>query len=75
MASGNPALVKLAHELAGAIALEQKDYDTALAELERAIPRIPTRFTDSAAPSRGRATLQRPPISAEKRPTSTRCPS
>ncbi len=35
-ASGNPAQVKLAHELAGRIALAQKDYDTAIKELEQA---------------------------------------
>jgi len=35
-ASKNPAQVKLAHELAGRIALAQKNYDTAIAELEQA---------------------------------------
>ncbi|MEO8216238.1 MAG: tetratricopeptide repeat protein [Acidobacteriota bacterium] len=34
-ASGNPALVKTAHDLAGSIALEQKDYDGVLAELQQ----------------------------------------
>ena len=34
--SKNPAQVKLAHELAGRIALAQKDYDTAISELEQA---------------------------------------
>jgi tetratricopeptide (TPR) repeat protein len=35
-ASKNPAQVKLAHELAGRIALAQKDYDKTIAELEQA---------------------------------------
>jgi tetratricopeptide (TPR) repeat protein len=35
-ASKNPGQVKLAHELAGRIALAEKDYDTAIAELEQA---------------------------------------
>ena len=35
-ASKNPAQVKLAHELAGRIALAQKDYEKAIAELEQA---------------------------------------
>ena len=35
-ASKNPAQVKLAHELAGRIALPQKDYEKAIAELEQA---------------------------------------
>ena len=35
-ASKNPAQVKLAHELAGRIALGQKDYEKAIAELEQA---------------------------------------
>ena len=35
-ASKNPAQVKLAHELAGRIALAQKEYGTAIAELEQA---------------------------------------
>ena len=35
-ASKNPAQIKLAHELAGRIALAQKDYDGAIAELEQA---------------------------------------
>lgn len=34
-ASKNPAQVKLAHELAGRIALAQKDYDKTIAELEQ----------------------------------------
>ena len=34
-ASKNPAQVKLAHELAGRIALAQKDYENAIAELEQ----------------------------------------
>jgi tetratricopeptide (TPR) repeat protein len=34
-ASKNPAQVKLAHELAGRIALAQKDYDNAITELEQ----------------------------------------
>lgn len=35
-ASGNPAQVKQAHELAGVIALAEKKYDAAIAELEQA---------------------------------------
>ena len=35
-ASKNPAQLKLAHELAGRIALAQKDYDNAIKELEQA---------------------------------------
>ena len=35
-ASGNPAQVKQAHELAGVIALAEKKYDNAIAELEQA---------------------------------------
>ncbi len=35
-ASKNPAQVKLAHELAGRIALAERDYDTAITELEQA---------------------------------------
>jgi tetratricopeptide (TPR) repeat protein len=35
-ASNNPAQVRLAHELAGMIALAAKDYDKALAELQQA---------------------------------------
>jgi tetratricopeptide (TPR) repeat protein len=35
-ASKNPAQIKLAHELAGRIALAQKDYDGAITELEQA---------------------------------------
>ena len=35
-ASKNPAQIKLAHELAGRIALAQKDYDQAIAELAQA---------------------------------------
>ncbi len=35
-AANNPALLKNAHELAGIIALAQKDYDTAIAELQQA---------------------------------------
>jgi tetratricopeptide (TPR) repeat protein len=35
-ASKNPGQVKLAHELAGRIALAQKDYDPAISELEQA---------------------------------------
>ncbi len=35
-ASKNPAQIKLSHELAGRIALAQKDYDTAIAELQQA---------------------------------------
>jgi tetratricopeptide (TPR) repeat protein len=35
-ASKNPAQVKLAHELAGRIALAQKNYDAAISELEQA---------------------------------------
>jgi tetratricopeptide (TPR) repeat protein len=35
-ASNNPAQVRLAHELTGMIALEEKDYDKALAELQEA---------------------------------------
>jgi tetratricopeptide (TPR) repeat protein len=35
-ASKNPAQVKLAHELAGRIALAQLDYDTAISELQQA---------------------------------------
>ena len=35
-ASKNPAQVKLAHELAGRIALAQKDYDKTIAELQQA---------------------------------------
>jgi tetratricopeptide (TPR) repeat protein len=35
-ASNNPALVRQAHELAGIVALAQKDYDTAIAELQQA---------------------------------------
>ena len=34
-ASKNPAQLKLAHELAGRIALAQKDYDNAITELEQ----------------------------------------
>jgi tetratricopeptide (TPR) repeat protein len=34
-ASKNPAQVKLAHELAGRIALAQKDYGTTISELEQ----------------------------------------
>ena len=35
-ASKNPAQMKLAHELAGRIALAQKDYDGAIGELDQA---------------------------------------
>ena len=35
-ASKNPGQLKLAHELAGRIALAERDYDTAIAELEQA---------------------------------------
>src|SRR5262245_30478039 len=35
-AVNNPNQVKLAHELAGSIALAEKDYDTAIAELQKA---------------------------------------
>ncbi len=35
-ASKNPAQLKLSHELAGRIALAQKDYDTAISELQQA---------------------------------------
>lgn len=35
-ASKNPGQIKLAHELTGRIALAQKDYDTAITELEQA---------------------------------------
>lgn len=35
-AAKNPNQIKLAHELAGRIALEEKDYDTAIAELDQA---------------------------------------
>jgi tetratricopeptide (TPR) repeat protein len=35
-ASKNPAQIKLSHELVGRIALAQKDYDTAIAELQQA---------------------------------------
>src|SRR5262249_33671719 len=35
-ASKNPGQIKLAHELAGRIALAEKDYDTAITELEQA---------------------------------------
>jgi tetratricopeptide (TPR) repeat protein len=35
-ASRNPGQIKLAHELTGRIALAQKDYDTAITELEQA---------------------------------------
>jgi tetratricopeptide (TPR) repeat protein len=35
-ASKNPGQLKLAHELAGRIALAEKDYDTAITELEQA---------------------------------------
>ena len=35
-ASKNPAPVKQAHELAGVIALAEKNYDSAIAELEQA---------------------------------------
>ena len=40
-ASKNPAQVKLAHELAGRIALAQKDYDKAIAELRAGEPAGP----------------------------------
>ncbi len=46
-ASKNPAQVKLAHELAGRIALAQKDYDKTITELEQANlqdPRNPYRL-------------------------------
>ena len=35
-ASKNPGQIKLAHELAGRIALAEKDYDTTITELEQA---------------------------------------
>jgi tetratricopeptide (TPR) repeat protein len=40
-ASKNPAQVRLAHELAGMIALAEKDYDKALAELQQASQQNP----------------------------------
>jgi tetratricopeptide (TPR) repeat protein len=40
-ASNNPAQVRLAHELAGMIALAEKDYDKALAELQQASQQNP----------------------------------
>lgn len=41
-ASKNPAQVKQAHELAGRIALAEKDYDKAIAELEQANDQNPS---------------------------------
>ena len=40
-ASKNPNQVRLAHELAGRIALARNDYDTAVAELTQANPQDP----------------------------------
>jgi tetratricopeptide (TPR) repeat protein len=40
-ASNNPAQVRLAHELAGMIALAEKDYDKALSELQQASQQNP----------------------------------
>jgi tetratricopeptide (TPR) repeat protein len=40
-ASNNPAQVRLAHELAGMIALAERDYDKALAELQQASQQNP----------------------------------
>ena len=40
-ASKNPALVRQAHELAGMVALAQKDYDSAIAELQQASQQNP----------------------------------
>lgn len=40
--SGNPVQLRQVHELAGRIALAQKDYDTAIAELQQANDQNPT---------------------------------
>ena len=40
-ASGNSFQIQLAHELAGSIALQEKDYDRALSELAKANPQNP----------------------------------
>jgi tetratricopeptide (TPR) repeat protein len=40
-AKGNPTLTKLAHELAGAVALAQKDHATAITELQQASQQDP----------------------------------
>jgi tetratricopeptide (TPR) repeat protein len=43
-AANNPAQVKQAHQLAGRIALAEKDYKTAIAELEQANQQNPRVF-------------------------------
>jgi tetratricopeptide (TPR) repeat protein len=40
-ASGNPAQIKLSHQLAGNIALAEKDYDRAIAELQKSSDQDP----------------------------------
>jgi tetratricopeptide (TPR) repeat protein len=43
-ATNNPAQIRLAHELTGMIALAEKDYDKALAELQQASQQNPQNF-------------------------------
>jgi len=51
----NPFQTRLAHQLAGMIALEEKDYDTALAELGKANQQNPYNFYRMALAFKGKA--------------------
>jgi tetratricopeptide (TPR) repeat protein len=58
-ASKNPALVKQAHELAGMIALEEKNYDQAIAELQQANLQNPQNLYRLAQAYQGRGDAQK----------------
>jgi tetratricopeptide (TPR) repeat protein len=53
-ASGNPAQIKLSHQLAGTIALAEKDYDRAIAELQRSSDQDPQNLYRQCLAQRGK---------------------
>jgi tetratricopeptide (TPR) repeat protein len=53
-ASGNPAQIKLSHQLAGTIALAAKDYDRAIAELQQSSDQDPQNLYRQCLAFRGK---------------------
>ena len=72
-ASKNPAQVKLAHELAGRIALAQKDYDAASRNWSRPTSRIPATFIAWARPIKAKVIRRSAQKFSRRLPDSIRC--
>jgi tetratricopeptide (TPR) repeat protein len=68
----NPGLIKQAHELAGRIALQEKNYDQAIAELDQSNQQNPSDLYLLGEAYQGKVMLQKRKSGLQKRQSSIR---